>query len=135
MKTVKVLDISKYVNKLCEKREKKLMAIHHRKLALIENDKKIILITDDAVHYIIDKDNPSIRIPLYEKSDNKITVFPCTELEISSDNINDIPFLGNEDLTTWIRKFGGRIESNVRILKDSIKSINLNPDDYIGNRD
>lgn len=93
--------------------------------ALIVGEKQIILTDDEAVHTIHDR-NGDLEL-LFAPSSFTIH---CSFGSIPIKELINSPATGEEELGTWIRTFGSRIEHNYTLLLKSIKQIGLNPKDF-----
>ena len=78
----------------------------------IVNGDKVILSDNDAVHTI-----------------HNITDRVCGG-KTAKEILESEPIATTDNIGTWVRTFGTRIENNYALLLKSIKSIGLNPKDF-----
>jgi hypothetical protein len=79
----------------------------------IVNNGKVILSDNEARHTV-------------HNLDDRVLPNGVTAKQI----IESKPIASTEDLGTWVRRFGDRIEGNYVLLLRSIKEIGLNPMDF-----
>lgn len=106
---IKVYDLNKIVNPNDQSN-------FHEFKAVIVNGDKIILTDNEGVHTV------------HSLNDNVINF---GSIRISAKQIIESePAYEIDNLGTWIRTFGNRIENNYRLLLKSIKKIGLNPNNF-----
>jgi len=129
--TVKVYNIKELVE---TKTSNKYTVMHQSELAIIEGIGGVTIVSDaEAVHNVINTDTPDkyISINLYEQEkEGSFNTMPSIESDLTVDYIKSEANYREVELTDFVRHFGARIESNYRILLNSIKSAGLKPNNY-----
>jgi len=127
---VKVYDVNAAMKKWTENHEKgQHVVLDHGRFALIEGEKKSILVDGDGIHWIFDKDNISIGIGLVRDIPGGIPIVPEITVPLNNEMLDNM-VSEEKELGIFVRHFSERIENNYRKLLDSIAGIGLDPDNY-----
>jgi hypothetical protein len=148
MATVTVVNIAKLVENLVKPPEDGVgWCPEHQKVAVVTAPNgKVIVVDDDGVHWTYaDADKPfdislNKKVPAQpdeaEDEDGwrgeSIELFPSSRISPTIRQLLEDPKIERteEELGTFVRTFGNRIEANYHILLGTLRDNGLNPDDY-----
>ena len=105
-------------------------------MAVIPTPKGVIVSSDEAVHYTSDM-NDKFKIALYHHTTSpdgtgSMEVIPsrCVEVPVRDLLEEEGISRSEEELGTFVRTFGHRIEGNYHILLNTLEEHGLNPEEY-----
>jgi hypothetical protein len=126
MKTVKIYNIKKAVESANEFKR----TSREDELAIIQGTKGIIVTDNEAVHAVFDNTDEKVTLQIHKKNGDKMSLIPVDGIDVPIEHIQKEVDFREETLTSFVRRFGNRIESNYNLLLNSLKEIGLNPADY-----
>lgn len=123
---IKVINLKAFVE---EESSNEYTAYGPATIGVIEGPQGTIISFNDAFHEL--KTEPDINIPIPAVRNNgEIKVMPEG---FGNENLNVLlkhSSTTEQPLFEFIERFGSRVESNIKKLKNSIKEVGLNPDDF-----
>lgn len=135
MKKIKVYDIKEMIehSKIKDKEGNNLTAFYHdRKLVVIEgsNGKILLYRSPEGVGCIYDLIEEEFIIQLIPLNENKVYMFPTHEIYTTIKEIIEKCNYEEIEFVKSIRVFGYRLETNFKIMLDSLNDIGLDLNDY-----
>lgn len=123
---IKVINLKAFVE---EESGNKYTAHGPTTMGVIEGPQGTIISFNDAFHEL--KTEPDIDIPVpVVLNDGEIKVMPEGFGQEKLDVLLKHSSTTEQPLFEFIERFGSRVESNIKKLKNSIKEVGLNPDDF-----
>lgn len=134
MGLVKVFNTKKFIETEC----KGWTTFNEHSHAVVFGNEKCIIVCSEGVHTIVDRDEKvEIEATLMELySEDGFPIFPDGSVSFTvNELLNGAEIIEEKELGSFVRRFGSRLETNYRILLNSISDIGLNPADYPRNLD
>jgi len=121
---INVYDINTLIKEQTENKYRSHIEIE---LAFIELPLGIIVTGIEGVHYIENIVTDSVRIDISKYTDSTISIIPINFLDFTIKYIKDYSPKRETTLGEFIRRFGGRLEENYKLLLKSIKELGGDP--------
>lgn len=100
------------------------------KMCLIVGPKGCVLTDHECIHYSPAPVSEPFHLPVWEKKEGFITIFPSKEIVVSVPQMIEFSETKTPEWKEWIHYFGikSRIYDNFRLLKKSLKAIGATVD-------
>jgi len=118
------------MKEMVERRTNGKRSPREKELAVIETTKSFIVIDNEAVHAVYKTIEDTHEVQLHTLNNGMLSILPIGISQLPLSYIKQHAKYREVELTEFIRTFGSRIESNYRILLNSIKAAGLKPNNY-----
>jgi len=130
MKNINVYNLRKLVEGTEFKNLPQMTTQSYHELAIIQGDKGIMIIDDEAVGRVAKSLDETFKLGISEKKDNVIYIMPQYTINIPIKDIIKETECREVSIREFVRKFGSRLESNFKIALKTIDEIGLDSKEY-----
>ena len=130
MKNINVYNLRKLVEGTEFKNLPQMTTQSYHELAIIQGDKGIMIIDDEAVGRVAESLDETFKLGICENKENVIYALPQYTINIPIHDIINKAECREVPIREFVRKFGSRLENNFKIALKTIDEIGLDSKEY-----